>query len=33
MSFKLFKKYLDLCRETGKELNWKDLKVFHKLFT
>ncbi|EHP46940.1 hypothetical protein HMPREF9476_02290 [Clostridium perfringens WAL-14572] len=33
MSFKLFKKYLELCRETDKEPNWNDLKVFHELFT
>ena len=32
MSFKLFKKYLELCRETGKEPNWKDLNTFRDIF-
>lgn len=32
MSFKLFKKYLELCRETGKEPNLKDLNIFRGMF-
>ncbi len=32
MSFKLFKKYLELCKETGKEPNWKDLNTFKGIF-
>ncbi len=32
MSFKLFKQYLELCREIGKEPNWKDLNTFRGIF-
>lgn len=32
MNLKLFKRYLELCKETGKEPNWKDLNIFRSIF-
>ena len=33
MSLKLFIKYIELCKENGKEPNWKDLNTFRGIFS
>lgn len=32
MNFKLFKKYIDICKELHKEPTWKGVQVFKSIF-